>query len=130
MKDKIMSVILTDDEREVLKNLVKALRPFRDLNDTMPLQYVLTFISVAIDQGRTISEISDRCEIDRAVGSRQISDMSDKKRHDKKGYGLVESKVDVMDRRVTRASLTPVGYALIGRVIRTLAGHAMKATLR
>jgi len=38
-----------------LKNALKALQPFIDLRDTMPLQYVRAFMLVATDPGHNVT---------------------------------------------------------------------------
>ncbi len=38
-----------DDKKAVLIGLLKAMEPFRELNPTMPLQYLTAFLHVAMN---------------------------------------------------------------------------------
>jgi hypothetical protein len=52
-----MTVILQEDERQLLRRLITALRPFQELNERgVSLSIVLAFLSVAIRDGLTLGE--------------------------------------------------------------------------
>jgi hypothetical protein len=66
---------LPGDEKAILAGLLKALKPFHDLNSTMPLQYVTAFLSVARNEGLNVTEYAKSvirrimgCYFSRATG--------------------------------------------------------------
>ena len=47
---------LNNAERKVVKNLLQALGLYRAIRPTMPLQYVVTLLLVAMDEGKSVGE--------------------------------------------------------------------------
>ncbi len=110
-----------DDEKEVLIGLLKALKPFRELDSTMPLQYVTAFLHVAINEGQTVSEYAKIVGASQSLMTRHLADIGKTNRYHEDGYGLVEAKQDVMDRRTKRNQLTAKGQRLVGQLLGALA---------
>lgn len=106
-----------DDEKAVLIGLLKALKPFRELRKTMPLQYVTAFLSVAVKEGQNVSEYAKMVGTSQSLMTRHLADLGDINRYHKPGYGLVEAKDDVMDRRNRINRLTPKGQRLVGQLL-------------
>ena len=110
-----------DDEKAVLIRLLKALKPFHELNPTMPLQYVSAFLQVAINEGQNVSEYARRLGTSQSLMTRHLADIGEINRYHEAGYGLVEAKDDVMDRRNRRNQLTAKGQRLVGQLLGALA---------
>jgi DNA-binding MarR family transcriptional regulator len=110
-----------DEEKEVLVALLKALKPFRDLDSTMPLQYVTAFLQVAIKEGETVSEYAKLLGASQSLMTRHLADIGKINRYHKAGYDLVEAKSDVLDRRTKRNQLTTKGHRLVGQLLGALA---------
>jgi len=87
------------DQVATLKNALKALTPFIDLRDTMPLQCVMAFMLVATEEGLNISTYAKRAGISGSLMARHLEDLGDLNRYRQPGFGLVEQFSDPMDRR-------------------------------
>jgi DNA-binding MarR family transcriptional regulator len=116
-----MTSPLSGAEIASLRMLASALEPFRTIRDALPLQYAQTFLAVALEPGATVNEISEATGITPAMTSRQLSDLGEINRYHRPGYGLVETKSDIMDRRFNRSRLTPAGAAMVGKVLKAMA---------
>jgi DNA-binding MarR family transcriptional regulator len=110
-----------DDEKAVLVGLLKALKPFHELNKRMPLQYVTAFLSVAIKEGQNVSEYAKIVGTSQSLMTRHLADIGEINRYHEPGYGLVEAKDDVMDRRNRRNRLSAKGQRLVDRLLGALA---------
>jgi DNA-binding MarR family transcriptional regulator len=116
-----MTSPLSGAERASLRMLASALEPFRTIRNALPLQYAQTFLAVALEPDSTINELSEATGVMPTATSRQVSDLGDINRYHRPGYGLVETKQDIMDRRFNQSRLTPAGDAMVGKVLRAMA---------
>jgi hypothetical protein len=110
-----------DDEKAVLVSLLKALKPFHELDSTMPLQYVTAFLQVAIKEGQTVTEYAKTLGTSQSLMTRRLADIGQINRYHQAGYDLVEAKSDLMDRRTKRNQLTAKGQRLVGQLLGALA---------
>src|SRR5258705_169695 len=78
------------DQVATLKNALKALQPFIDLRDTMPLQYVRAFMLVATDPGHNVTWYANKAGISPSVMARYLEDIGKVDRYREPGFGLVE----------------------------------------
>jgi DNA-binding MarR family transcriptional regulator len=123
----MQSTTTTDEERAALSTLDSALRPFRELHTStspLPFSLLLTFLLIARNEGQTAVDLARAAGITQGALSRQLADLSDVNRHGGVGLGLVESRVEIHDRRYTRTVLTEKGRALVRRDCRRDAGAA------
>ena len=88
-----------DDEKAVLIGLLKALKPFRELRKTMPLQYITAFLSVANKEGQNVAEYAKIVGTSQSLMTRHLANLGETNLYHKPGYGLVETHTDMMDRR-------------------------------
>jgi DNA-binding MarR family transcriptional regulator len=112
--------LMTGAERDALKTLARALEPFRNVHNSLPLQYCQTLLAIAIEPDMTTNEIAEATGIPAHTVSRQLADCGKTNRYHRPGYGLVETREDVMDRRFHRTNLTPLGRALAGQVVKAM----------
>jgi DNA-binding MarR family transcriptional regulator len=110
------------DQVVTLKNTLKALTPFIDLRDTMPLQYVRAFMLVAIEEGSNVTEYAKRAGVSPSLMTRHLSDLGETNRHHKPGFGLVEQYYNVMDKRERLMRLTPMGRGIAQKICAALTG--------
>jgi DNA-binding MarR family transcriptional regulator len=110
-----------DDEKAVLIRLLKALKPFHELNPTMPLQYVTAFLHVAINEGQNVSEYARKLGTSQSLMTRHLADIGEINRYHEPGFGLVEARDDVRDRRNRRNRLSAKGQRLVGQLLGALA---------
>jgi DNA-binding MarR family transcriptional regulator len=109
-----------DDEKRVLASFLKALKPFRALRQTMPLQYVTAFLLVASDENQNVSEYAKRAGTSQSLMTRHLADLGTVNRYHEEGFGLVEGYDDAMDRRNRLIRLTAKGQRLVGQIFGSL----------
>ena len=97
------------DQVATLKNALKALQPFFDLRDTMPLQYVRAFMLVATDPGHNVTWYANKAGISPSLMARHLEDIGEVDRYREPGFGLVEQFVNPRDRRERLMHLTDKG---------------------
>jgi DNA-binding MarR family transcriptional regulator len=111
---------IPDDEKRVLTSLIKALKPFRELDPAMPLQYVTAFLEVTIKEGKTVTEYAKITDVSQSLMTRHLADLGKINRHHEAGHDLIEAKTDPMDRRTKRNQLTAKGQRLVGQILGAL----------
>jgi DNA-binding MarR family transcriptional regulator len=108
------------DDKPVLKSALTALEPFKNLNSTMPLQYVTAFILIALDEGQSVTEYAKRAGVAPSVMTRHLADLGDVNRYHEAGFGLVEQETDLADRRYKKVRLSHKGKGVAAQIIRAL----------
>jgi DNA-binding MarR family transcriptional regulator len=111
---------LSDEERAAARTLFLALKPFRDVNPSIPLSYITAMLLVAIDEGRAVSDYASKVNISPTVMTRNLLDIGDRNRQREEGYGLITSERDLYDLRKHNAKITAKGKALVHHVLNAL----------
>lgn len=109
-----------DQERNALSGLLAAIECFQEMRKTMPLQYVATFLMVALDEGKSVGEYAVKAGVSASVASRHILDIGERNRHMGKGFELVYTKPNPMNLREHTVFLTDKGRALYHKLSRRL----------
>jgi DNA-binding MarR family transcriptional regulator len=112
---------LSSAEKEQLAKLLAALEPFRALRKTMPLQYVVAFLLVALEEGEGTTEYARRAGVAQSVMSRHLLDIGAHKRDMSAGFGLVSQRQAPRNLRKHETTLTPKGHAVTHQVLQALA---------
>lgn len=107
-------------ELEALRSLMAAIEPFREIRSTMPLQYVVAFLLVAMEEGLSVSDYAQRAGVSLSVMSRHLLDIGERNRHMEEGFGLVTSRQSPAELRKNELYLTPKGKALMHKIVRQL----------
>lgn len=97
-----------------------ALKPFRSLRETMPLQYVTVFMLIAADENQNVSTYATRIGTSQSLMSRHVADLGAVNRYHTEGFGLVETYDDLMDRRNKLVRLTPKGRTIVWEICEAL----------
>jgi DNA-binding MarR family transcriptional regulator len=108
---------LSDEERAAARALFVALKPFRDINPSMPLSYVTAYLLVAMKEGRGVSEYAGDVDISPTVMTRNLLDIGDRNRQREEGYGLVTQERDLFDLRKHNAKITAKGKSIMKHVM-------------
>jgi hypothetical protein len=66
-----------------------ALKPLTNLRGSIPLPFVTTFLTVALDEGKGVNAYARAVGIHRAAMSRYLRDIGDRARNGGPGLGLV-----------------------------------------
>jgi DNA-binding MarR family transcriptional regulator len=116
---------LSEEERAYSRALRLALEPFRQINPSMPLSYIIAFLEVACDEGKGVAEYASKVDVSPTVMTRNLLDIGDRNRQREEGYGLITQERDLFDLRKHNAKVTPKGKSLAHRY-----KHALQTTLK
>jgi DNA-binding MarR family transcriptional regulator len=111
---------LSQEEKATARALYMALQQFTALRPTMPLQYVMTYLLVAMEEGKGVTELAKIAEVPPTVMTRHLLDIGDRNRAREEGFGLISQERDRNDLRRTHAKFTPKGKALLHRMMTAL----------
>ncbi len=111
----------TGDE---IATVVRVLEAFRRFDPDMPIQYALSFLTIAQHEGLSMGELAQRLGIAQSSASRNIAALSRWHSFGKAGHDLVEALEDPRERRRKIVSLTPRGHRLIEALRAIVAGEA------
>jgi DNA-binding MarR family transcriptional regulator len=100
---------LTDDLKRAAWALSEVHRAFCEEagRHDMPLQYVTSFLLVAMDEGRGVNEYAERAGVSKSVMSRHLLDIGPRMRNQSTGFGLVEQRPNMHELRRHEVFLTP-----------------------
>ncbi|HYE53042.1 MAG TPA: winged helix DNA-binding protein [Azospirillaceae bacterium] len=99
-----------------LNPLVRVLEEFRTLDPDLPIQYALSFLTIAQNEGMSIRDLSERLGIAQSSASRNVAALSKWHSFGKAGHDLIEAVEDPRERRRKIVTLTPKGRALAERL--------------
>jgi len=106
-----------DDGGEVSADrLMRALEVFRELDPDMPIQYALSFLTLARNPGLSIRDLSERLGIAQSSASRNVAALSEWHSFRKPGHNLIKAKEDPRERRRKIVTPTKKGEALLTRL--------------
>ena len=90
--------------------------------ETMPTSYMRAFIAVAKHEGELVDYYARICGCSNGAMSKRLNDLGDLDLRDrtKPGYGLLELKPNLMDRRYTLVRLSAKGRNFVGQVVKAL----------
>jgi len=107
----------TDQEKDEARCLMAALRNFSALRGTMPLQYVMAYLQIVSDEGRSVTEYAAKLGVAQSVMSRHILDIGPRNRHASgAGFNLVEQGVNPVDPGLKEIKLTQKGRGLYNAI--------------
>ena len=101
---------MSNNELKVSNALLKELTK---IDPEFPLQWARCFHEIAMEEGITLNDVSDRTGIAKTTISRIIAGLSDVQRRNKSPYGLVKTAPSPMDSRAKEIYLTARGKALV-----------------
>lgn len=110
----------TRDEREAISRTLRVLEQFRELDSEMQMPQAVTLLSIALNEGISLRELTERTSQAMSSASRNVASLSAVTRHDKAGHGLVVNREDPIDRRQKQHHLTAKGRRFIERLIETV----------
>ena len=106
------------------RTLLLAIKPLVDLGGAIPFPYMLTFLMVAVDEGKSVGAYARDLNVNRFLMSRHIRCIGDRGRNGRPGLGLVTTRrVDNYPNR-TAIFLTDKGRAVAAQVYRNLRHNA------
>jgi len=96
-----------------IATVVRVLEEFRRFDPDMPIQYALSFLTIAQNEGLSMGDLAQRLGIAQSSASRNIAALSRWHSFGKDGHNLVEAREDPRERRRKIVSLTPRGHHLV-----------------
>lgn len=114
--------------RQVAAVMLDAVDVFYRLRERLPASHIGTFLTVAINEGLSVSELAVKCGVSGAVMSRHISELGARNRRRGPGLGLVAVVQDSRwDRRERQVVLTDKGIAVAREAIAAVRGEGPRA---
>jgi DNA-binding MarR family transcriptional regulator len=107
---------MTEAQKNTMKRAMAITKPFHKLRETMPLQYITTFLHVASDEGQNVTEYARRAGTSQSLMSRHLGDLGEVNRYHEEGFGLIEEYTDGMDRRNSLRRLTDKGRGVVKEI--------------
>lgn len=108
---------------------MRILEQFRRLDSDMPIQYALSFLTIARHEGLSMGDLAQRLDIAQSSASRNIAALSRWHSFGKPGHDLIEAREDPRERRRKIVSLTQRGRALIDNLRAIISGGSVPAAL-
>jgi len=110
----------TDEEKRYARAMLHALKPFREVSPTMPIQYLYAYFLVVLKEGQGVGEYAEEAGVTPAIMTRHLLEIGERSRDREEGMGLIEQHRDKWDLRKRLACLTPKGRTVMRNVITAL----------
>jgi DNA-binding MarR family transcriptional regulator len=107
----------TQEDRRTLLKLLQVLNRFRELDAEMQMPQAVTLLTVALNEGISLSDLTERTRQATSSTSRNVASLSTVHRKGKPGHGLVLNREDPFERRKKQHILTPKGLSFINQLI-------------
>ena len=107
-------------DKRTLQVLLWALMPIWSLRETIPLPYVMAFLTVALDEGKSIGAYAKELNATRFTMGRCMSSIGEHGRNGRAGLGLVTIKRPQGRPNPTEVFLTHKGREVAGQVLHRL----------
>ncbi len=114
-------------EGDEIATVIRVLEEFRRLDPDMPIQYALSFLTIAQNEGLSMGDLAQRLGIAQSSASRNIAALSKWHSFGKAGHDLVEAHEDPRERRRKIVNLTARGHHLIAVLRALVAGEAVSS---
>lgn len=105
-----MSTRIRPDE---IATVTRVLEAFRTLDPDLPIQYALSLMTIAQNEGMSIGELAERLGIAQSSASRNVAALSRWHSFGKAGLDLVSAQEDPRERRRKVVALTDKGRAFL-----------------
>lgn len=110
--------------KRAFRDLLWGIKPLVGLRGSIPFPYVLTFLTVAVDEGKPVGSYAREMNVNRFIMSRYMRCIADRGRNGKAGLGLVTIKRTANSPTKTAVFLTDKGRVIAAEVYRNLRGSA------
>lgn len=110
---------------DAVLTVARVLEAFRTLDPDLPIQYALSFITIAQNEGMSIGELAERLGIAQSSASRNVAALSRWHSFGKAGFDLVQAQEDPRERRRKVVTLTDKGRGFIDS-LRSIVGEPPK----
>ena len=112
--------VIAPSDKRVVQTLLWALKPLSNLRRSIPLTYAITFLTVALEEGKPVGTYAREMDVNRWVMTRIMQTIGDKARNGTPGLGLVTIKRTKGYPTRTEVFLTEKGRAIAEQVFQGL----------
>lgn len=88
-----------------------------ELDETIPLQVVHTFIIAARNEGKGVVELSELVGTNKSTISRHLLDLAHRLRNGLPGYGVLKRRTDDQDLRAVSYTVTQRGRMILNQAV-------------
>lgn len=113
---------------DAVATVARVLEAFRTLDPDLPIQYALSFLTIAQNEGMSVGELAERLGIAQSSASRNVAALSRWHSFGKEGLDLVQAQEDPRERRRKVVTLTDRGRAFLDNLRGIVAAPAAEAT--
>jgi DNA-binding MarR family transcriptional regulator len=103
---------ITPSHKRDIQFLLSALRPLANLRGPIPLSFVTTFLTVALEEGKGVNAYARAVGINRSSMSRHLRNIGDRAINGGPGLGLVKAKPHPSDSSKCQVFLTDKGRSV------------------
>lgn len=104
-------------QRRQIRAIYDTVCTFRDLSVTMPVGEVAMFLTVALNEGLSQTELAEKADMKKSTASRYLLDLSEKTRSGGPGHGLINGDTDPSELRRKMYTLSPRGRNIIRKLL-------------
>ena len=108
----------------VLTRLRTSFQTFDALGERMTVSHAVTFLTVAMSEGRSLRDYCELLSAPQSTISRHLLDLGIRNRKREPGLGLIAQEEDPHDARRNIYTLTKQGRSLVQSITTTIADHA------
>ena len=102
--------------RQASTAFMRSIKEIVDINPSMPAAQIYVLATVALNEGKSLVELSKLTGLRHATMSRYLLDLSDKLRTGEEGYKLVNRDMDPEEYRRNMYTLAPKGRYLFRKI--------------
>jgi hypothetical protein len=121
------SEAIAPTDKRVVQTLLWALKPLANLRRSIPLPYAITFLTVALEEGKPVGAYARELDFNRYVMSRYMQCIGEKSRSGGPGLGLVTVKRTTGYPTRTEVFLTEKGRKVADQVFSQMARRARRS---
>jgi hypothetical protein len=112
--------LIAPGDKRAIQALLWGIKPLVNLRGSIPFPYVLTFLAVAVDEGKPVGAYAREMNVNRFLMSRYMRWIGARGRNGGPGLGLVTVKRTSNSPMRTAVFLTDKGRAIAAEVYRNL----------
>lgn len=101
--------------KKEIEGFLRLLRELQTIDSDFPLQYAICLAEISLDEGLSVTQLSERTGMALSTVSRIVGALSDYRQMGEP-YQLVDLVVSKTERRRKEIYLTPKGRAIIGNI--------------
>ncbi|MEN6541102.1 MarR family winged helix-turn-helix transcriptional regulator [Parvibaculum sp.] len=109
-----------DDDMKSIRTAFKLLTAFREISPTMPISLATTFLTVAMNEHSSLTDLNRHLDLKTSTLSRHLLDLGVRNRKMTEGLGLIDCRQDPMELRKNQYTLTPKGRTLLRKVLKLI----------